>query len=34
MTARRNCILTNKYVPPAPKTDLKWFERNLNSWFT
>ena len=23
-----------KYVLPTPKTDLKWFERDLDSWIT
>ena len=33
MTARRNYIFTNKYIPPATKTDLKWYERDLDTWF-
>ena len=32
MTARRNYIFTNKYIPPATKTDLKWYKRDLNTW--
>ena len=33
MTARRSYIFTNKYIPPATKTDLKWYERDLNTWY-
>ena len=33
MTARRNYTFTNKYIPPATKTDLKWYERDLDTWF-
>ena len=33
MTARRNYIFTNKYIPNATKTDLKWYDRDLNTWF-
>ena len=33
MTARRSYIFTNKYIPPATKTDLKRYERDLNTWY-
>ena len=33
MTARQNYIFTNKYIPLATKTDLKWYERDLDTWF-
>ena len=33
MTARRNYIFTNKYIPPATKTVLKWYEQDLNTWY-
>ena len=33
MRARRNYIFTNKYIPPATKTGLKWYEQDLNTWF-
>ena len=33
MTARRNYISTNKYIPTATKTDLKWYEQDLSTWF-
>ena len=33
MTARRNYIFTNKYIPTATKTDLKWYKRDLSTWF-
>ena len=33
MTARRSYIFTNKYISPAKKTDLKWYERDLNTWY-
>ena len=33
MTARRNYIFANKYIPAATKTDLKWYERDLDTWF-
>ena len=33
MTARQNYIFTNKYIPTATKTDLIWYEWDLNTWF-
>ena len=33
MTDRRNYIFTNKYIHPVTKTDLKWYERDLNTWY-
>ena len=33
MTARRNYIFTNKYIPIATKIDLKWYDRDLNTCF-
>ena len=33
MTARRNYTFTNRYIPPATKTDFKWYERDLNIWY-
>ena len=31
MTARRNYIFTNKYIPPQPPTDFKWYEQDLET---
>ena len=33
MTARRNYFFINKYIPTATKTDLKWYQRDLDTWF-
>ena len=34
MTIRQwNYILTNKYIPPSPSTDLKWYEWELDIWY-
>ena len=33
MTIRLNYIFANKYIPAATKTDLKWYERDLDTWF-
>ena len=33
MTARQNYIFTNKYIPLATKTDLKQYERDLDTSF-
>ena len=33
MTARQNHIFTNKYIPPLPSTDLKWYEQDLDMWY-
>ena len=34
MTTRRNYIFTKKYIPPQPPTDLKWYEQDLETYFT
>ena len=34
MTATPNYIFTNKYIPAATKTDLKWYKGDLKTWYS
>ena len=34
MTTRKNYIFTNRYIPPRRPIDLKWFQWDLDTWYT